>query len=262
MSIVEANKAKYNIKMKRTLKYTVLIIVLLLPLTSFSQRWKLRRTEVIVGLGGTDYNGDIEKRSGFPGFKTIDLSYIRPNIGIGGRYRLTERQSIKGNLTFAYLEGSDEGTANEGSRDFAFITSLYEFNLQYEYSLIPENNPVNYSLGKLWDGLRSNNANLNTYLFAGLGGSYFKPVPKANMEGHEDFTENKNLSLVLPVGAGIKYPITRNIFLGFEIGRRFTTTDYIDGYTSEYSNWPDSYYFSQLNVVLKIDTYYNRRLRP
>jgi hypothetical protein len=261
MSIVEANKAKYNIKMKRTLKYTVLIIVLLLPLTSFSQRWKLRRTEVIVGLGGTDYNGDIEKRSGFPGFKTIDLSYIRPNIGIGGRYRLTERQSIKGNLTFAYLEGSDEGTAN-ANRNYAFITSLYEFNVQYEYSVIPENNPVNYSLGKLWDGLRSNNANLNTYFFGGLGASYYDPLPKAGLEGSDGFDESQKFSLVLPLGAGIKYPITRNIFLGFELGRRFTTTDLLDGYTSEYSNWPDSYYFSQLNVVLKIDTYYNRRLRP
>ena len=261
MSIVEANKAKYNIKMKRTLKYTVLIIVLLLPLTSFSQRWKLRRTEVIVGLGGTDYNGDIEKRSGFPGFKTIDLSYIRPNIGIGGRYRLTERQSIKGNLTFAYLEGSDEGTAN-ANRNYAFITSLYEFNVQYEYSVIPENNPVNYSLGKLWDGLRSNNANLNTYFFGGLGASYYDPLPKAELEGSDGFDESQKFSLVLPLGAGIKYPITRNIFLGFELGRRFTTTDLLDGYTSEYSNWPDSYYFSQLNVVLKIDTYYNRRLRP
>ena len=136
--------------MRKTLKYTVLIFILLLPLVTFSQRWKLRRTEVIVGLGGTDYNGDIEKRSSFPGLRTIDLSYIRPNISLGGRYRLTERQCLKGNITFAYLEGSDKGTEN-AKRGYAFITSLYEFNVQYEYSLIPENNPVNYSLGKLWD---------------------------------------------------------------------------------------------------------------
>ncbi len=261
MNPFKASRAKYNNKMKKTLKYTALILILLLPLTSFAQRWKLRRTEVIVGLGGSDYNGDIEKRSGFPGFKTIDLSYIRPNVSIGGRYRLTERQNLKANFTFAYLEGSDKGTAN-ASRNYAFITSLYEFNIQYEYSVIPENNPVNFSLGNLWDGLRSNKANLNTYFFGGLGGSYYDPLPKAEMEESEGFDKGNQFCLVLPLGAGIKYPITRNIFLGFEIGRRFTTTDLIDGYTSEYSNWPDSYYFSQLNVVLKIDMYSNRRIRP
>ncbi|MGM0530042.1 MAG: DUF6089 family protein [Bacteroidota bacterium] len=247
--------------MRKALKYTALIIVLLLPLVSFSQEWKLRRTELIVGFGGTDYHGDIEKRSSFPGLRTIDFSYVRPNISIGGRYRLTERENIKGKLSFGYLEGSDEGTEN-ASRNYAFITSLYEFSARYEYSVIPENTPVNYSFGNLLDGLRSNKANLNTYFFGGLGGSYFEPSPKAGLEGSDGFDNSKNMALVLPIGAGIKYPLTEKIFLGFEIGRRFTTTDLIDGYTSEYSNWPDSYYFSSLNVVLKIDSYSNRRLRP
>ena len=247
--------------MRKTIKYTVLILFLLLPLISFSQRWKLRRTEVIVGLGGSDYYGDIEARSGFPGLKSIDLSYIRPNISIGGRYRLTERENIKGKFTFGYLEGSDKGTEN-ASRNFAFITSLYEFSLRYEYSVIPENTPVNYSLGNLRDGLRSNKANLNTYFFGGLGGSYFKPLPKLDLDGSERFDDSKNMALVLPIGAGIKYPITRTIHLGFEIGRRITTTDLIDGYTSKYSNWPDSYYFSSLNVVLKIETGPARRFGP
>ncbi|MFW5944082.1 MAG: DUF6089 family protein [Bacteroidota bacterium] len=244
--------------MRKTLKYTILILVLLLPLTTFAQRWKLQRMEFILGLGGSSYHGDIEKRSGFPGLRTINLSYVRPNIGLGGRYRLTERQNITGGLTFAYLEGSDKGTEN-ASRNYAFITSLYEFSVRYEYSLIPENDPIDYSLPNLWDGLKSNKANLNTYVFGGLGGSYFEPLPKADLEGSERFDDSQDYALILPLGAGIKYPITEQIFLGFEIGRRFTTTDLIDGYTSEYSNWPDSYYFSSLNVVLKIDTYTDRR---
>ena len=243
--------------MRKALKYITLIIILLLPLTSFSQKWKLRRTELIVGFGGTDYYGDIEKRSGFPGLRAVNLSYVRPNVSIGGRYRLTERENIKGKLTFGYLEGSDKGTEN-ASRNYAFITSLYEFSARYEYSVIPENIPVNYSLGNFGDGLRSNKANLNTYFFGGLGGSYFEPLPKAELDGSDRFDNGTNFALVVPIGAGIKYPLSNNILLGLEIGRRFTTTDLIDGYTSKYSNWPDSYYFSSLNVIMKIENHSNR----
>ncbi|MFW6101197.1 MAG: hypothetical protein ACOC90_07400, partial [Bacteroidota bacterium] len=180
--------------MRKALKYTTLIIILLLPLTSFSQKWKLRRTELIVGFGGTDYYGDIEKRSGFPGLRAVNLSYVRPNVSIGGRYRLTERENIKGKLTFGYLEGSDEGTEN-ASRNYAFITSLYEFSARYEYSVIPENIPVNYSLGNFGDGLKSNKANLNTYFFGGLGGCYFEPLLKSDFEG--GFDDSKNMALVV-----------------------------------------------------------------
>ena len=239
--------------MTNSLKFFIFLFFLIAPVITFSQRWKLQRAEFTVGAGGADYYGDIEPRSGFPGIKSIDLSYVRPNVNIGGRYRVTERENIRATLSFGYLEGSDKGTEN-ASRNYAFLTSIYELKVQYEYSLIPENNPVNYSLGGLWDGLQSNNANLNTYLFGGLGAVYFSPLPKNDLKNSDRFNDSKNLAVILPLGAGIKYPVASSVHVGFEIGRRFTTTDLLDGFTSKYSNWPDSYYFSSIYVALKLNT--------
>jgi hypothetical protein len=249
--------------MKETLKYTLLILFMTLPLLSFSQRWKLRRAEVIVGFGASNYFGDIggaADENNWMGLKDLDLFSTRPNISIGGRYRLTENMNLRGNVAFAYLEGTDLKSKNE-QRQYAFSSSLFEFSGLFEYSLIPENSPVNFTLRGLWDGLRSNNANLNTYVFAGLGASYFDVNALDDLANSQRFNENKNLTLVIPAGVGIKYPVAPMTHIGLEIGGRWAATDYLDGLTTKWSNAYDIYYFSVLSVVFKMETYYRRRLR-
>ncbi|MCK5171433.1 MAG: hypothetical protein KAQ75_16255, partial [Bacteroidales bacterium] len=67
------------------------------------------------------------------------------------------------------------------------------------------------------------------------------------------FVDNKNLALVIPVGLGLKYPLTSTTQIGLELGGRYTTTDYIDGF-SPYpsSEHRDIYYFTVINVSTKI----------
>ena len=169
--------------------------------------------------------------------------------------------NIRANFVFAYLEGTDLQSKNAG-RNYSFSSSLYEMTAVYEYSIIPENNPVNYSLGSLWDGLRSNDAALNTYVFGGLGFSYFdvELLSDPNLSVPSKTSLGQHAALVVPVGAGIKYPVTSNIHLSLEVGGRWTTTDFLDGYTNvKASTANDIYYFSMMNVVIKIDTYSRRR---
>jgi hypothetical protein len=247
--------------MSKHTKYIILLIIILLPLAGISQRWKLQRAEITGGLGGVNYFGDI---GGSPddtkllGLKDLEISYTRPNINFGGRYRLDERMNVKANLIFGYVEGSDANSKN-ASRNYAFSSSVFEISGQYEYSIIPESTPVNFSIGNLRRGLKSSSAKLNTYVFAGLGGVFFNVKPLDDLEDSDRFDDSKSVSLVVPMGIGLKYPITNQIHVGFELGGRWTTTDYLDGFTSEFSNAYDIYYFTLLNVVMKIETS-NRRL--
>jgi hypothetical protein len=244
-----------------SLKFKLLVFLLILPAMAFSQRWKRERAEVTAGFGASNYFGDIGgtvDENNWLGLKDIDIVSTRPNVNFGARYRLKEDMNIRANLAFGYLEGTDIDSRNEG-RNFAFSSSVYEFTAVYEYSLIPESSPVNYSLGSLFDGLRSNNASLNTYVFGGLGVSFFDVKALRDMEGSERFNDNNSMTLVVPLGVGIKYPIASGIHLSLEVGGRWTSTDYLDGYTSQYSTANDVYYFSMLNVVIKIDTRSYRR---
>jgi hypothetical protein len=42
--------------------------------------------------------------------------------------------------------------------------------------------------------------------------------------------------------------------LGYEIGYRLTITDFLDGFVSPYSNSPDSYWISSINLSYRIPT--------
>lgn len=242
--------------MAKQVKYILWIFLLLLPVLSFSQRWKMERLEVTAGFGASNYFGDIGgtvDENNWLGLKDIDLFSTRPNVNFGGRYRINEEMNIRGNLVFAYLEGTDLKSRNE-SRNYAFSSSVYEFSVVYEYCIIPENNPVNYTLNSLMDGLRSNNANLNTYVFGGLGLNFFDVKAMKELDRSGDFKSDNSTALVVPIGAGIKYPVASGIHVSLEVGGRWTTTDFMDGYTSQYSTANDIYYFSMLNVVIKINT--------
>ena len=48
--------------------------------------------------------------------------------------------------------------------------------------------------------------------------------------------KKEELALAIPAGLGLNYLISPNPLIGVDIGHRFTITDYLDGYTSQYSS--------------------------
>jgi len=89
-------------------------------------------------------------------------------------------------------------------------------------------------------------------VFAGLGGAFFGTEKLDNLENF-DFEYSKT-ALVFPIGVGVKIGLNPKWDAGFELGRRFTTTDYLDAYTSEWSKSNDVYYFGVFNLIYKIKT--------
>jgi len=236
------------------------LVMILIPTLGFSQRWKLSRSEYMYGIGVANYFGDIggAEKADASGFADIDIGYTRPTLAIGYRYKLYERIAVKANFTYANIHGSDVKSVNEG-RNYSFSTNLFELNGHLEYHITEEKTVVSYRSMSLRGKLKKFNAGINLYVFMGVGGAYFKTKALDDFSTSDRFVDNKNLGLVVPFGIGAKYPLSTRSYIGLEFGRRFVTSDYIDGFSPEPSEAKDVYYFTVISVSYKIKKKSNRR---
>ena len=62
------------------------------------------------------------------------------------------------------------------------------------------------------------------------------------------------VALAIPVGLGLNYVFSPNSMIGLDFGLRYTTSDYIDGYTSQFSRRNDVYYFMTFIYTHKLKT--------
>ena len=107
-------------------KYTILILFLIIPSITFSQKWKLSRSEYTYGIGISNCFSDIGGASN-PDASSIadfDFAYSRPVLAVGYRYKLFERIAVKGNLSYANIHGSDANSSHE-QRNFTFTTNMF-----------------------------------------------------------------------------------------------------------------------------------------
>ncbi len=232
-----------------------LLLVIVVPFNSSAQRWKLRRYEASAGPGTVNFFGDIGGTAAdknMAGFKDIQLRYTRPSLVLGGTYKLRGDMHLKMNLIFGAIAGDDLESRNDG-RNFAFTSTIFEPSLQFEYYLLPEGKGFSSSAIFNKRGMINNYAQFSVYVFAGVGGIYSNPKPKKDYV--TVFNDNfSKFGVAFPAGLGIKYSIDSQWSLGFELGRRFTLTDYIDGYTSEFSKHKDTYYIGAITAIYKIRT--------
>jgi len=238
--------------MKRT-ALLILLLSFLYPATTQAQAWRMKRYEAIVGIGTANYFGDIggqSKGENALGFRDLSLSSTRPSIYLGARYKLYEPIAIKLNLITGFISGSDEGGINE-DRNFEFSATIFEPSVQVEYSFLKEKEAQSYLMMK-GSGVKSFRSSISAYVFVGIGGGFFWPKAKEDLVDYE--IDYNKATLVVPMGLGAKYGLNSNWSVGFELGGRLTTTDYLDGYTSPYSESNDVYYFAVINFVYKMRT--------
>ncbi len=242
-------------------KLFLILLMVIIPLLSHAQRWRLRRYEPYAGIGVTSFYGDIGGFSGTNtamGFKDIQLEYSRPSIVLGLRYKLDSDMALKFNMVYGFVTANDVGSRND-ARNYAFSSTIFEPSLQFEYYLLSEGRGLASSALFNKRGMVNNYSRFYIYVFGGLGGVFFNPKPQEDFETvfEDNFTK---FGAVIPVGLGLKLSIDANWSLGLELGRRFTTTDFIDGYTSKFSDHKDTYYIGVFNVIYKIRN--DRQGRP
>lgn len=227
----------------KSLQLLILIVTLFTVSSIQGQRynWKRLRYELYGGVGVSNFMGDVgsPENKGIKTYVWINPQAIRPVAQIGGRMALSQRQKVRANLAFGLLSNKDR-FGGFPERNLDFRTPIVELTGIYEYFIIKEQTKrTSYR----WLNLprRFRNSLIPTYVFAGVGGIYFNPQGYTRGEWHNLHplhTEGqglpgqnkhyKRISLVAPVGFGIRLKVSQYRSLSIEAGWRFTLTDYID----------------------------------
>jgi hypothetical protein len=215
----------------------------------------MRRWEAVAGVGPSFFFADI---GGYSRTKNIlgirDMTYLQTRFDINGnlKYRISREFNARVSLTYALLHATDLRGSNEG-RSFEAMTSIFEPTVIGEYYFIKNYAENSYLFVKRKENfLRQFFRSLDFYVFAGIGGAAYR------VKGNDDLIArgmtNHGFTAVVPGGLGTTLIYSPNLNFGLEVGGRYTFTDYLDGYTSQYSKANDVYYFLNLTITFKLKT--------
>ncbi len=239
--------------MKRSL--VILFAVVISTSLADAQLWKMRRYEVVGAFGPSLFFGDIggfSKTENILGIKDMSFLQTRFNTNLSLKYRILRDVNARISLTYGLLHATDERGSNE-SRAFEASTMIFEPTIIGEYYFIKNmaENSYLFIRGKdkfLIELFKS----LDFYAFTGIGGVSY------NVRGNDALIdhgiESGGFSAVIPAGLGATLIYSPNLNFGVEVGGRYAFTDYLDGYSSQYSKSNDVYYFLNFAVTYKLKT--------
>jgi len=242
--------------MKRLIIF--LLTVLLASPFAGAQLWKQKRYEAMAAIGTSQFYGDV---GGFTigenavGLRDISLLQTRFNVSASFRYFIIDEVAARVSLTYAMLHATDERGSNE-QRGLESTTSIFEPAVIGEYYItrFKQRNSYGFLTGRgvsrgfFEDFFKS----LDVYVLTGIGGLNYYVNPNDELDARDMRT--KGFSAVIPLGIGAKMVINTDILLGVELCGRFALTDYVDGYTSQYSARNDVYHTFSFTFNYRIKT--------
>jgi hypothetical protein len=206
--------------MKGLLLFNLLFVVSI----SFSQRQNNRsKSEIGIMVGGSYYIGDLNTKNHF----------VNSNFALGGiyRYNVHSRMALRTTVAYTNLKASDANSnlAIINNRNLSFQTDIFEIASGLEFNYLP------YQTGH-------SRHRISPYVFVQLG--LFRMNPKTDYngdlialrdlgtEGQGTDLSNKDFysktQLMMPLGLGVKFSLSRSISFSLEYSLRKTFTDYID----------------------------------
>lgn len=227
---------------------TLLLIVISTPIVSNAQRWSRFKHEATIGLGASNFLGDLGGATTGDGhrFNDFQFSVTRPALSVNYKYRFHDRFKARVGFSFGYVAGDDAKANNDSrkNRNLNFRSPIVEFAPGIEWYFLKENGSSSYSIKGMKGGMFDN---VSGYLFAGVGLFYFSPqgqdkdgnwvnLSDLNTEGQglpgapDDYNR---IAVTTPLGFGFNYSINKYWSINFEYGVRMTTTDYIDDVSND-----------------------------
>lgn len=249
--------------MVKRLILVCMAVLLSAPFVS-AQLWKMKRYEVSAGAGTSQFYGDI---GGFTigenalGFKDITFRQTRFNVNGSFRYFITDEIAARLCLSYIMLHATD-ARGNNQIRGYVATSSLFEPALLGEYYFVRNRERNSFlfqtyrwrSRNRIQDFLRS----LDVYAMTGVGGAGYRVNGNERLEdrwaapGSE--LQNRGFTAVIPLGVGAKLAFDPNILFGVELTGRYALSDFLDGYTSQWSSRNDVYHTFSVTFNYRIKT--------
>lgn len=222
---------------------------------SGAQLWKLKRWEATAGLGISQFFGDV---GGYSISKNIlgikDITYLQTRFDLSGsiKYRITREINARISLTSGMLHATDIRGSNEG-RELEARMSIFEPVILGEYYFKKNEIENSYRfIVRKSNSVKNLISSLDFYAFTGIGGLGYSV--KGNSELVSRGMKTGGFTVVIPLGLGVTLIYTPELNFGLELGGRYAFTDYLDGYTSQYSRANDVYYLFNFTVTYKLKT--------
>ncbi len=240
--------------MKHKFLITVIALLLLTSLDGYSQRWRLRRYEADLYVGAVMFHGDIGlAHKGF----LNNFNGMRPSIGFKPSFKINQDFVVSLDLAYLMYGGKDE-VGSSHNRNYSFNSHAFQHVVRAEYYLIGDSRT--FVSGAVYNrkGMVNNYNKIYQYFFVGAGGLLSKATVKdLDNNGEEPidnpgYNNNSNYAFVFPLGAGVKWSLDPRWSVGAELGYQFVTSDYLDGYSSKFSKYNDSYFLASVKAIYKI----------
>lgn len=190
----------------------------------------LSKFELGVNLGTYLYQGDLTP-SAKGSFKTPGFGFM-----VYANRAVTASFSLRTSLAVGSLKG-DDGKFSDPSwrkqRNFSFKSPVFEISELLVWNVLGKNSEKSLK-------------GFSPYLFGGLGVSFLNITRDLSRYNAEYFADEPhvqaglNIDLakrlpraipVFPIGIGIRYPLSPRFSVLAESSYRFTTTDYLDGFS-------------------------------
>ena len=244
------------LEMKRLI-LLVMLVILAVPFTE-AQLWKSKRYEATGSLGTSHFYGDVggfTRGENVLGLKDITLKQTRFNVSGSFRYFILDEVAVRVSMTYLMLRATDARGSNEG-RGYESVASVFEPALIGEYYILRNRERNSYSFqtfqGRARNHLKDFFKSVDLYALTGVGGASYSA--RVNEALAARGIKNKGFTAVIPLGIGAKVTFDPNILFGIEWCGRYGFSDYLDGYTSDYSARNDVYHTFSITFNYRIRT--------
>lgn len=202
------------------------VIFLFIVNSCIAQQWQAE-----IMLGTTGYNGDLSR-------PVVSFKTMGPAVNINVKYQLlNDFIVLRGGIGFGTIHADDAKGKDLDlrKRNLNFKSNILEANVGMEINLL---DPT------IYDGY--------PYLFAGVGVFHFNPYTydKNNTKTYLQplGTEGQGLAeypnramysrtkVCIPFGLGWKLKINEQFDVAYELGFRYTNTDYLDDVSTTYAD--------------------------
>lgn len=173
----------------------------------------------IFGVGVANYAGDLCKGFG--------CTKPRPSIVAGVEYRLDESITLRSELTWIRIAGTDAGGDYE-YRNLSFRADNFEFTGAVMYDIFH------------YEKMYRRRHFASPYVFVGIGLTTISPKAQYNGEWHAlrplqtGGQSYSPIALVIPYGGGAKFKINPSLNITAEVGLRWVFSDYLDDVSGKY----------------------------
>ena len=263
--------------------FVLICIMIAFSTRSFSQSITTGngKVEIGLGIGPLFFLGDLGGNHGVGKkfIKDVNLPLTNLAKGLYANIYPTEWLGFRVAVNHGKLEGYDSLIKDKGGAEvFRKIR-----NLQFQSSLLEAYAALEFYptvFFEQYDGLKGK---LRPYGVIGAGifkfnpkGRYYAPDGSSSWvelqplrtegQGMAEYPDRKPYKLMaveFPVGVGFKYYIKENLYVGFEIMQRISTTDYVDDVSTNYiDNNLFANYLTPEQAAMANQLYYRENFVP